>query len=56
VTALARAAEKAREWTLRRNTIIRQEHEAGRSLRAIATDAGLTHGAIAKILKKGMDT
>lgn len=43
---LRNAARKAREWTERRDALIRADT---RSLRDIAADAGLSHTAIAKI-------
>lgn len=49
---LYRAAKHAREWTLKRDALIRRESEAGRSLRDIAEEVGLSHTAIAKILAK----
>lgn len=52
MTELAKAARKAREWTIRRDDLIRAQHAAGASLRAIGAEAGLTHTAIAKIVAK----
>lgn len=49
---LRNAAKKAREWTIRRDNLIRAQHAAGVSLRAIGEEAGLTHTAIAKIVAK----
>lgn len=49
---LRRAAKKAREWTIRRDDLIREMHANGSSLRAIGEEAGLTHSAIAKIVAK----
>lgn len=52
VSDLSTAAKKAREWTLKRDALIRQQYDAGLSLRAIGEEAGLTHSAIAKIVAK----
>lgn len=49
---LRNAATKAREWTARRDALIRQAHAAGLSFRAIAVDAQMTHAGVAKIVKK----
>lgn len=49
---IARASEKAREWTDARNRRIRTASEEGVSLRDIGQWAGLTHTAIAKIVAK----
>ena len=45
-------ARKAREATARRDELIRQMRGEGATLRAIAEAAGLTHSAIALILKR----
>lgn len=45
-------AKKAREATERRNLEIHKMRLEGATLRAIAEAAGLTHTAIAKILKE----
>ena len=45
-------AKKAREATTRRDEAIRQMHDEGASLRAIAEAASLSHTAIAKILRR----
>jgi len=47
------AARKAREWTERRNALIRQAHAEGESFRSIAERVGLTHTAIKKIVDRG---
>lgn len=48
-----RCADKAREWTAKRNAAIKRAHLVdGLSLRAIAEEARLTHTAIAKILAR----
>lgn len=49
---LRTAAKKAREWTTRRDALIRQQYAAGASLRAIGEEAGLSHTAIAKIVAR----
>lgn len=45
-------AKKAREATAKRDAAIRQMRDEGSSLRSIAEAAGLTHTAVAKILKR----
>lgn len=45
-------ANEARAYTSMRDEAIRQARAAGASLREIAKLAGLSHGAIAKILAK----
>lgn len=50
---LARASRTVREATARRDSLIRQLHDEGASLRQIAEAAGLSHTAIAKILRRG---
>lgn len=52
MSALSSAAKKAREWTRRRDALIREARGEGASLRAIASEAGLSHTAIAKILAR----
>jgi hypothetical protein len=49
---LAAEAKRAREATIRRDSLILQMRAEGASLRAIAQAAGLTHPAIVKILRK----
>lgn len=44
--------EKLREATTRRNQAIRRMKDEGASLRTIAVAAGLSHGAVAKILAR----
>lgn len=46
------AADKAREWTDRRNALIVQAREDGATLRQIAELTGLSHTAVAKILAR----
>lgn len=52
MSELSNAAEKAREWTEKRNRLIREQHLAGMSNRKIAAEVGLSHVAVAKILAK----
>lgn len=52
MTDIANAASKAREWTERRDALIREARADGASLRAIAVQAGLSHTAIAKIVAR----
>jgi hypothetical protein len=47
-----RCANEARAWTSMRDEAIRQTRAEGASLREIAKLAGLSHGAIAKILAR----
>lgn len=56
MSELAKAARKAREWTIRRDDLIREAHAGGLSLRAIGGEAGLTHTAIAKILARAVSS
>ena len=49
----AESAQEAKDWTLARNGYIQQAHESGASLRAIAEAVGLSHAAVAKIVKRG---
>jgi lambda repressor-like predicted transcriptional regulator len=51
-TPIADAAAKSREWTERRNALIVQAHKDGASLRKLADLTGLSHTAIAKIVKR----
>lgn len=53
MTDIKTAAQKARHWTERRDALIRQRSAAGDSLRTIASEVGLSHSAVAKILKRG---
>lgn len=46
---LAVAADKARDWTRRRDEQIRAARKGGASLRAIARETGLSHTAVANI-------
>lgn len=52
MSELSNAAKKAREWTMKRDDLIRVAYHDGLSLRAIGDEAGLTHSAIAKIVAK----
>lgn len=47
-----RCAQEARTWTSMRDEAIRQMSAEGASLREIGKLAGLSHGAIAKILAR----
>lgn len=47
---LSRAAKQAASFTERRNAMIRELHERGRSLRAIAKAAGLNSGTVHTML------
>jgi uridine phosphorylase len=48
-----RCAHEAKAWTAMRDEAIRQMSKEGASLRTVATAAGLTHAAVARILKRG---
>lgn len=50
---LAAAAEKAREWTARRDNAVRAALAAGVSLRAVASACGMAHNAIVRIRDRG---
>lgn len=50
--ALASQARKAREAVARRDALIHQMRDEGSTLRSIAEACGLTHTAVAKILKR----
>ena len=52
MSELTNAAKKARDWTVKRDALIRERHAAGVSLRAIGEEAGLSHSAIAKIVER----
>jgi lambda repressor-like predicted transcriptional regulator len=52
-TAVAAWARKAREATAKRNEAIATMRREGASLREIAAAAGLSHTAVANILKGG---
>lgn len=52
MSELSTAAHKAREWTERRDALIRSARKTGRSLRDIAEEAGISHTAVAKILSR----
>ncbi len=47
-----KCADEARTWTTMRDEAIRQLSAEGASLREIGKLAGLSHGAIAKILAR----
>jgi len=49
---LTGAAARARTATIERDQFIRDAHAAGWSLRAIGDAAGLSHTAVAKIVKR----
>lgn len=49
---LASAAAKAREWTETRDRLIVEAVAAGGSLREVAETVGLSHTAVAKIVRK----
>lgn len=51
-TTLTRHGTNARKATELRNQAIRDAHAAGMSLRAIADAVGLSHSAVAKIVKR----
>lgn len=51
-TEAAHAAQKAREWTQRRDAAIRRALAEGVSLRVLAAATGLSHTAVAKIGKR----
>lgn len=46
------AAANARDWTHKRDDLIREAVAAGTPLRTVAEAAGLSHTAVAKIAKK----
>lgn len=46
------AARKIGEWTAERDRLVREARASGRSLRAIAADARLSHPAVVKILAR----
>lgn len=48
---LAQCQTQIDKWVAKRNRLISEAHAEGLSLRAIAAAAGLSHTAIAKILK-----
>lgn len=52
LSAVQMAAQKAREWTERRDKRIRAAVAAGASLRTVGAAAGLSHAAVAKIAKR----
>ena len=49
---LVTAGSKAREWTVRRDTLIRTAHTARGSLREIGKLVGLSHIGIRKIVQR----
>lgn len=52
LSAVTSAADKARDWTRRRDLRVRAAISAGASLRAVGAAAGLSHTAVAKIVKR----
>lgn len=53
VRDLTRIGAKQREWTDKRNAAIVQARRDGASLREIGEAVGLSHSAVARIVKKG---
>jgi hypothetical protein len=53
---LRQAAERARDWTRKRNRLIGEAQARGLSLRTIGEAAGLSHGAVWKITGQGKAT
>lgn len=49
---LAGAASKSREWTEQRDRLIVEAVQAGGSLREVAETVGLSHTAVAKIVRR----
>lgn len=49
--ALTTAGRKVAEWTIERDRLIRQAHADGGSLREIGEAAGLSHTAVAFIVR-----
>lgn len=47
---LRTAGEQIDKWTAKRDQLIREAHNQGLSLRAIAEQAGLSHAGVAKVL------
>lgn len=52
---LRNAGSKTREWTARRDELIRQAHNDGGGVREIARAVGLTHPSVLRILHKDRD-
>ncbi len=52
---LARASQKAKDYTVERNRLIVEAHAAGGGVREIARLVGLTHPAVLRILAKAKD-
>lgn len=50
---LAKAGQKAKDWTTQRDELIKIAHESGGGVREIARAVGLTHPAVLRILGKG---
>lgn len=50
---LREAAVQIVKWTARRDDLIREAHANGSSLRDIATQSGLSHAGVAKIIRRG---
>ena len=49
---LAQSQAQIGKWTAKRDRLIREARDEGASLRAIASACGLSHTAIAKILRR----
>jgi len=52
---LATAARKTEEWRATRDTLIRQAHSDGASLREIAAAVGLSNPGILRIVRKSTE-
>lgn len=50
---LRTAGEQIGKWTAKRDQLIREAHDQGLSLRAIAEQAGMSHTGVAKVLHRG---
>jgi hypothetical protein len=50
---LSKAGNKTREWTARRDELIRLAHLDGASLREIAAAVGLSNPGVLRIVKRG---
>jgi hypothetical protein len=53
LAAIERATERVNEANAKRYAAIRAAHEAGHSLRTIATAAGLTPEGVRKVVARG---
>lgn len=51
---IAAAAAKVREWTDKRDALIRQARSDGASLRELAAVTGLSHGTIDNICRRAI--